>query len=401
MLADYFGDADFGRALVDSYVSDTFFVRKDVVKRELTTPALLLKMERPDLELLGNRAPLGTVAVMMPKNSLALTLAKAIASSYLAGNKTIVYFPAQLKNSAPVYAMAISRFLESVEVAGEGQSSALFLRSAMKNPEVKAVVIYGDDAWIDAYKELATETQTKVIFEGPGNDPMVVLENADVPLAVDGAIAGGLNNGGQSCSAFERFFVHDAVHDAFRDLLAQRLSSLQCGSPWLESTDIGPVSSKVIAARIRSQIDESIAMGARLFSGGEMVTDEDTGLPIFTPAVLDRCTTDMPVVKFETFGPVFPIIRFSETDELLSLLDQTRYGLNASMYGTPPKDVADYLDSTHRNLYLNSTCVCSVNAPSRLMDGGYRRSGFIWEPVGESMIERTGRRNLTIELSQL
>ena len=397
-LADHFLSETFSKSFCDAYVADTAFVRNDVYKREILTPAALLKIPREDESFLQDRKPLGTVVVMIPKNSLGLTLAKAIASSYLMGNKTIIYFPGQLKATAPVYANAILKFLDNVEIADGNQTSAQFMRSSLNNPDVKAIVIYGDDSWIDAYKSLAAETKTKIIFEGPGNDPMVVMPDANIDAAVAGAIEGGLNNGGQSCSAIERYFIHEDILEVFAERLIASLRKLSCGSPRKEDTDIGPIASRIIFNRIVKQLEESVRMGAVLRYGGNIIMDETTGFPVIVPAVLTACTIEMPLVANETFGPVFPLISFRSIEELMPMLDATKYGLNACIYGNAPKELLDYLKSTHRNFYQNSTCVSPVNLSSRLMDGGFRRSGIIWN-FDREPVESAGIRNLAMELS--
>jgi acyl-CoA reductase-like NAD-dependent aldehyde dehydrogenase len=398
-LADYFSEPSFRDSFVKAYINDTAFTRKDVLKREIASTAALLHLPREEEMQMQQRIPLGKVAVFVPKNSLGLTLAKAIAGSYLAGNPTLVYFPKQLKESGQLYALAIQRFLPEIEIADASLSSALFMRKCLNDPEIKAIVVYGDDSWIDSYKTLAEQTRTTIIFEGPGNDPMVVMPDADLESAVAGAIEGGLNNGGQSCSAFERFFIHRSLMDAFADKLTSSLNHLQMGDPNKETTDVGPIASRVIYARMLKQIDESVAMGAQCICGGESHEEPETGLPVMRPAILTNCTIEMPVVANETFGPVFPLIAFDSVDDLLPKLDASNYGLNASVFGNAPEALRTLLESTHRNVYYNSTCVSKINLPSRLIDGGFRRSGLIWKFNNGIASTSTGIRNLALELS--
>jgi acyl-CoA reductase-like NAD-dependent aldehyde dehydrogenase len=165
----------FRSEFIDAYVNDTAFARKAVEGREIVVPKKLLLLQREEESILTERTPLGTVVVLVPKNSIGLTIAKAIASSYLMGNTTRIYFPSSLKNTAPIYGKLLTETLDNIEIIEGGISSAAFMRQSLKDPEVKAIVIYGDDSWIDVYKPLAEETKTKIIFEGPGNDPMIVF----------------------------------------------------------------------------------------------------------------------------------------------------------------------------------------------------------------------------------
>jgi acyl-CoA reductase-like NAD-dependent aldehyde dehydrogenase len=397
-VAEKLLDPTFRERLIEAYIADTAFLRADVIKREIITPAKLLSLPcpwGPELEL---RNPLGKVAVMVPKNSLGLTLAKAIASSYLTGNRTVVRLPSQLKLTAPIYRELLESELDHIEFAPVAQSGKEFLQAAFRNPEINAVVIYGDDAWIDPYFEMAKANGTKLLFEGPGNDPLIVMPDADVGAAVAGAIRGGLNNGGQSCSAFERFFVHESISEKFTQELIQQLRALTIGSPELTSSRVGPISSSAVFRRIIDQIHSAVAQGAHLEFGGTVVAGVYKNLPTLTPAVLSRCHAKMGIVSDETFGPVFPILTFSDFADLLPALDDTKYGLNAAVYGTCSPPLEHYLESNHRNVYYNSTPIDEENIESRIVDGGYRRSGFVWEQR-ETYTVREGRRRLTNELS--
>jgi acyl-CoA reductase-like NAD-dependent aldehyde dehydrogenase len=397
-LALRLAEEPFRSEFIDAYIRDTAFARKAIEGREVVVPNKLLLLQREEESILTERTPLGTVAVLVPKNSIGLTLAKAIASSYLMGNTTRIYFPSSLKNTAPIYGKLLTETLDNIEIIEGGISSAAFMRQSLKDPEVKAIVIYGDDSWIDVYKSLAEETKTKIIFEGPGNDPMIVFPDADIDIAAKGAIEGGLNNGGQSCSALERFFVHADCYDAFTNRLSELLSELNVGPAADNRTDIGPIASRVIFTRMIDQLTTSIDMGAKLFHGGQKYQDAQSGLPILEPTILTECSIDMPVVKDETFGPVFPLISFETTEELLQQLDETKYGLNASSYGNTPEVIKNYLEGTHRNVYYNSNSASSCNLSTRLMDGGFKRSGLIWD-FSKDAYESTGRRILTLELS--
>jgi acyl-CoA reductase-like NAD-dependent aldehyde dehydrogenase len=112
-LADYLLTDEFSSKFLDAYIRDTAFVKKNVIKRELHSPSALLRIKREEESLLDDRLPLGGVAVMIPKNSIGLTLAKAIASSFLMGNQTLIYFPSQLKETAPVYAEALLKYTDA------------------------------------------------------------------------------------------------------------------------------------------------------------------------------------------------------------------------------------------------------------------------------------------------
>jgi acyl-CoA reductase-like NAD-dependent aldehyde dehydrogenase len=383
---------------VDAYLQDTAFTRREIYRREVLTPIKLLEVilnSNPE-----KRHPLGKVAVVVPKNALGIPMAKAVAASHLVGNETLLRLPRQLSRAEPIYRNILSESLQGIEFAPPTQSARDFLIDCLKDPEIKAIVVYGDEVWIDEYYPLAQQTQTKFIFEGPGNDPLIILPDADLDAAVEGAVTCGLNNGGQSCSALERFFVHRSIAEEFTHRLLKRLDQLKLGTPEDLEVDIGPISSLNLVRRIQRQIKNAVDQGAKLLKGGAMAEGLFQGLPILEPTVLSRCTPQMSVVCDETFGPVFPLLWFDETDLLIAMADDTRYGLNASVYGTCPPELKFYLEKTHRNVFFNSTAVSPENRSQLWIDGGYKRSGFIWEQTAQGYTQREGRRYLTQELSQ-
>jgi len=393
----------FAPAFVDAYIHDTGFTWRDVMTREIETPAQLLRLQVEQAARETGRRPVGTVAVMMPKNSLGLTVAKAVASAYLAGNTVEVYLPRQLRLSAPLYAALLREHLGATPVVtAHGESGARFLERALTQSACAAVVVYGDDAWIETYVPLARAHRKKLIFEGPGNDPLIVWPGADLDQAVAGAVRGGLNNGGQSCSALERFFVHIDLFEAFTQRLIDQLAARRLGSPFDPATQVGPIAAPRVWARLQEQLQQSVTQGARVRWGGAAVREPVTGWPLLQPAVITGCQPDMALVRDETFGPLFPLLAFADLDGLLAALDATVYGLNACSYGPIPPALRDYLTATHRDVYQDSTAVCPHNLPTRLSDGGGKRSGLLWDfwpGADPRRAPRSGRRQLFLELS--
>lgn len=397
-------DPTFSTAFAESYLEDTAFAYSNIVSREISAPQELIRTlafgtSNSALQIHG-RTPVGRVAILLPKNGIGITAAKSVASSYLMGNDTIVKIPSQLQRSSRMYSDFVTKHLPGVSFASNEMSSKKFLEQALLDPTVHTVVIYGDDAWIDGYLNLARRTRTRIIFEGPGNDPAVIFPGMDLKKAVAECIACGLLNGGQSCSALERYFVHEEIHDTFVTLLCEGLQRVKIGSPLDSDVVVGPTLSGKIVTRIEDQLKEATRLGAEIKLGGRIVRDGYKKLPIVLPTVITGCTSGMSVVKHETFGPVFPIVRFgADVDEVIASLDDTAYGLNASVYGAYDQKIFEYLLSSHRNLFVNSTFACRQNHSSRFADGGYKNSGFIWEWQGNHFIRKEGRRLLVEELS--
>jgi acyl-CoA reductase-like NAD-dependent aldehyde dehydrogenase len=343
--------------------------------------------------------PIGKVAVLLPGNGINMLVAKAVCSSFLAGNKTLVKLPRKLKHSAACFRQLIASHLPGVEFAPAEQSAEAFLHDCIASADIGAIVIYGDDKWVWSYKNAVRQFNTKLIFEGPGKDPQVVMKDADLELAVTDAVKCGLLNGGQSCSAMERFFVDEEIADEFVERLAGKLSRLKIGSPEDDETDIGPINSSNVIHRMAQQVADAKCQGAKIITGGKPVEAKHTGKFAFLPTIITGCNTTMRVIQEESFGPLFPVISFSSENDLLTKINHSDYGLNASIYGSSSNAFSNYMNNNHRNLYFNSTVTSAENRASRIVDGGFRNSGFIWEWQHNSFVQREGRRMLLKELT--
>jgi acyl-CoA reductase-like NAD-dependent aldehyde dehydrogenase len=209
-----------------------------------------------------------------------------------------------------------------------------------------------------------------------------------------------MTNGGQSCSALERFFIHSSLHDKFVETLVSCLKDMKTGSHLDKQTQVGPIKSSKVRQRILDQINSAINQGAELVIGGEEFGVNNPDSLGILPTVLTNCNPTMAVVKDETFGPVFPIIKFNNEEDLLSKVGQCEYGLNASAFGTCSPAVHDYLKKNHRNFYIDSTSVDASNSYTRFLDGGHLRSGLIWKRVNGDVVTIRGARLLYKELSQ-
>jgi acyl-CoA reductase-like NAD-dependent aldehyde dehydrogenase len=383
--------------LTDAYVADTRLLARDVGSRESIVPARLCALEVLGSDVLRSCAPIGAVAVMIPKTSVGLSIAKAVVGAYLVGNRVRVRFPAQLARSQPLFADLIRRHLPGVEVV-ERCSGPRFLEQSFDDPEVQAVVVYGDDHWIGEWRSRAESSATRVLFEGPGNDPLVVLPGADLEAAVDAALRGGLLNGGQSCSAFERFLVHRSLHDDFVDGLCARLDSLRVGPPEDERSDVGPIASGKLRERLAGQLRDALLGGARVVRGGAFVAVGDREQAM-EPAVLTGCGVGARAWDEENFGPLFPVAAWDSHSDLMATLQAARHGLNAAAFGPCPDELRRWLVSTHRNAYFDATQADPDQLPTRLADGGMLRSAFLWEPTPDGLRERRGRRLLPLELT--
>jgi putative phosphonoacetaldehyde dehydrogenase len=163
------------------------------------------------------------------------------------------------------------------------------------------------------------------VLELGGNDPIIVLEDADLEEAATLAASGSYKNSGQRCTAVKRILVHESQADRFVELLVDKTRVVKYGDPFDPTMDMGTVIDEAAARRFEAVVNEAVAAGAKLLIGNIRRG------ALYAPTVLDHVTPDMTVVRHETFGPVSPVIRFKTVEEAIRIANSTAYGLSASL----------------------------------------------------------------------
>jgi putative phosphonoacetaldehyde dehydrogenase len=166
----------------------------------------------------------------------------------------------------------------------------------------------------------------RTVLELGGNDPVIVMEDADVEEAASLAAQGSYRNSGQRCTAVKRMLVHEKVADRFVELLVEKTRAWKHGDPMDPAMDMGTVIDEAAAQLFEARVNEAVAQGARLLAGNVRRG------ALYSPTVIDRVTPGMTVVKQETFGPVSPVIRFASIDEAIALSNGTAYGLSSGVF---------------------------------------------------------------------
>ncbi|WP_106301861.1 phosphonoacetaldehyde dehydrogenase [Paraburkholderia sp. BL18I3N2] len=165
----------------------------------------------------------------------------------------------------------------------------------------------------------------RAVLELGGNDPIIVMEDADLDEASTLAVSGSYKNSGQRCTAIKRMLVHEAVADRFVELLVEKTRAIRYGDPADPATDMGTVIDEDAAKFFEAQVNDAVSRGAKLLLGNVRRG------ALYSPTVVDHVTPDMPLVRYETFGPVSPVIRFRDIDEAIRISNSTDYGLSSSV----------------------------------------------------------------------
>ena len=227
------------------------------------------------------------------------------------------------------------------------------------------------------------------ILELGGNDPIIVMEDADVEEAATLAASGSYKNSGQRCTAIKRMLVHERVADQFVELLVAKTRALKFGDPMDPGVDMGTVIDEAAAIQFEAVVNEAVAAGAKLLCGNVRRG------ALYAPTVLDRVTTRMTVVYEETFGPVSPVIRFGSIDEAIRLSNGTAYGLSSAVC----TNRLDYITRFIRELNVGSGNVREV--PGYRLEltpfGGIKDSGLGYkEGVLEAMKSFTNTKTYSL-----
>ncbi len=392
-------------ALAAALVRDVEITRKSAQDRDLRLGVHLLRQYRADADFekdpefqLEDRRPFGQVAVMLPYNSVGVCGAMAVGGAYLAGNETIhLRLPSKIPTFRELYRPIIEDALPGVRVVDT--SGPEFLSSCFSDPEVRAVLVFGDDRWMVRYRGAVRRSHTRLIFEGPGKDPFMVFADADVERAAEAAVAAGTANSGQSCSSPERFYVEASVAEPFVARAVEHMQALAIGRASDPDTDIGPIGSDFAASRIRQQLQQARDQGASFICGGSFVSVEGNRLETCLPTVVVGCTPEMSLIRDETFGPVIPVVTFETEDQALELVDDTRYGLTATVFGGSNR-AHRFLEDCHGNVFRDSCIADPEHASCRLFWGGFRRSAWIWGWEGSQFVHKEGPRYFVKEFSR-
>jgi len=228
----------------------------------------------------------------------------------------------------------------------------------------------------------------RLVLELGGNDPLIVMEDADLDEAASLAAQGSYKNSGQRCTAVKRILVHETVHKRFVDLLVARTEAWTYGDP-MAPVEMGTVIDEAAAKLFESRVNEAIAQGAKLLSGNRREG------ALYSPTVIDRVVPSMTVVKQETFGPVSPVMTFRNIDEAIAISNGTAYGLSSAVC----TNRLDYINRFVAELQVGTVNVREV--PGYRLEltpfGGIKDSGLGYkEGVQEAMKSFTNLKTFSV-----
>ncbi len=270
------------------------------------------------------REPLGAISAITPFNHPLNQVAHKVAPS-IATNNCMVLKPTE---KTPLTALLLADVLYEA-----GLPPAMFSVVTGRPEDIADEMLINEDAELVTFtggvpigKYIAEKAGYKrKILELGGNDPLIVLEDADLDRASDLAVAGAYKNSGQRCTAVKRILVADAIADRFVELLTEKSKAIKYGDPFDPEMDMGTVINEASAIQFQDRVNDAIAKGGVLKYGN------DRQEALYSPTVVDHVPYDCDLVKEETFGPVAPVIRFTDVDDAIRISNSTAFGLSSGV----------------------------------------------------------------------
>lgn len=329
---------------------------------------------RPGISATTMREPVGVIGLITPWNFPIAIPAWKIAPALAFGN-TVVIKPAEL---VPGCATALAEILDEADVPkgvfnlvnGPGREVG---EAIVSSPSVRAISFTGSQATGRAIAAKAVEGQKKIQLEMGGKNPLVVLDDADLEMAVNVAVNGAFFSTGQRCTASSRLIVTENIHDAFVDTMIEKIRSLKVGHALEEGVDIGPLVSNSQLSQNLQYVDIGKDEGAELLCGGVKLEARSKGY-FMAPALFAGTTSNMRINREEIFGPVASVIKAADYDEALAIANDTEFGLSAGICTSSLKFATDFQRKSQAGMVM-------VNLPTAGVDyhvpfGGTKGSSY-------------------------
>ena len=252
----------------------------------------------------------------------------------------------------------------------------------VENDLVRGVTLTGSPTAGEVVGSLAAKNLKKTVLELGSNDAYIVLDDADLDIAVEACVKGRIYNNGETCIAAKRFVVVEAVYEDFKKAFVKAMKDIKHGDPTKDSSDIGPMARKDLREQLHTQVENSVAHGATILCGGKMPDGKGYYYP---STVIENVQPGQPTYDDELFGPVASLIKAKDADDAMRIANDSRFGLGGGIF-TKDEDKAFEMAAKHFDtgmVFINSFGLAQPNMPF----GGVKRSGYGREHGGFGMKE--------------
>lgn len=362
-IAESRGEITYGASFVEWFAEQAKRVSGDL----LSSPNKANRM-------LVMRQPIGVCAAITPWNFPNAMITRKVAPALAAGC-TVVLKPAE---QTPLSALALAELAERAGIpagvlniiTADSDRSIDIGKVLCASPVVKKLTFTGSTTVGRILMQQSAPTIKKLSLELGGHAPFIVFDDADLDAAVDGAMISKYRNAGQTCVCTNRFYVHEAVYDDFVSRLAERVQALRVGDGFGDKVMQGPLIDDAAVAKVREHVEDAVAQGAKVAVGGQA---HELGGRFFQPTVLSDINENMLCMREETFGPLAPVVKFTDEDHVVQLANNTEYGLASYFYSRDIHRifrVAEALD--YGMVGVNTGLISNEVAPF----GGVKQSGL-------------------------
>jgi succinate-semialdehyde dehydrogenase / glutarate-semialdehyde dehydrogenase len=337
--------------------------------------------------------PVGVSVLVTPWNFPAAMATRKIGPALAAGC-TVVLKPAR---ETPLTALAIAGLLQEAGVpAGvvnvvPTSSAGATVSAMMADPRVRKLSFTGSTEVGRLLLRQASETVTNCSMELGGNAPFIVFDDADIEAAADGAMIAKMRNGGEACTAANRFYLHEAIAEEFTAAFAARMAKLSVGAGLDEGTDLGPLVNSDTRTKVADLVEEAASSGSTVLMGGSA---PDRRGYFYLPTVLSDVPQDAGILGSEIFGPVAPMVRFSAEEEVIGLANDTEYGLVSYLYSADLRRGLRVAEALEAGMVgINRGIVSDPAAPF----GGVKQSGIGREGGHEGLLEFSETKYIAVD----
>ncbi|HEY4537058.1 MAG TPA: aldehyde dehydrogenase [Erysipelothrix sp.] len=333
----------------------------------------IIQSDRKKENILIFKQPIGVVAGILPWNFPFFLIARKAAPALLTGN-TIILKPSSL---SPNNALEFAKLLQKIElpkgviniVTGSGKVVG---EELSKNEKIGMVTLTGSTAAGQKVMKNASKNITKVSLELGGKAPAIIMDDANIDLAVEAVFKSRIINTGQVCNCTERVYVHENIASEFIDKITKKMSEASYGDPLEKITyDMGPLASEESLKNVEKLVENAVKQGATILTGGKRAKTKSGYY--YEPTVLTNVDNSFEIMREEVFGPVLPISTFSTLDEAIELSNDCQYGLTSSIF---TNDVNTMMQASNE-LQFGETYVNRENFEAiQGFHAGWKKSGI-------------------------